>query len=811
MAMVLSHHLFSHKIPTSSHTVHPKLTLPLPLTRSTTRYSSSVVAPASCCSSRSSRSNNSFTWNDVFQVTQSEDVSSDLQGFFDKIKLCNRGSDNKQCEFMPFLIEDHVLGYVHKRFAGHLRSFPDVFIFSKENSCGGHFGGQVTLHSMLKTPEQRTEAVGDVVKCLGEERIPGIKNEAYEVHMNGYVERDGQKYLWIAKRSAVKSNYPGMLDHLVAGGLPRDISCQKNLVKECEEEAGIPSTIADYAIPVGAVSYIDIDGSNYRRDVIFCYDLKLPECFIPKNQDGEVESFKLLPVTFVANIIRRSQFFKANCNLTIIDFLFRHGVEIALKPAYEVHMNGYVERDGQKYLWIAKRSAVKSNYPGMLDHLVAGGLPRDISCQKNLVKECEEEAGIPSTIADYAIPVGAVSYTDIDGCNYRRDVIFCYDLKLPERFIPKNQGKPIGTPWKTPPPKQPSPRGAIRYTSSATVPPSSFTWDDVFRISQPQEPANNDLQGFFDRVGTCNRGSERRGEFIPFVIEGQIVGYVHNGFADHLRTFKDVFVFPNDNSNGSHSGGHVTLHPMLKTPDHRTEAVDHVVKLLGKELIPGIRNELYPVAPSFGTPLLFSLERGAAPYFGIKAYGVHMNGYVERGGEKYLWIGKRSEVKPTYPGMLDHLVAGGLSISLDFVIVSQPHDIACGENLVKECEEEAGIPKSIAICAKPVGAVSYMDINGYSYKRDVLFCYDLKLPESFVPMNQDGEVESFKLIPVSLVANVIQRTQFFKSNCNLVIIDFLFRHGYLFSFIVFFSSQYIRPEDPGYLKLLQSLRSGDCS
>lgn len=37
-----------------------------------------------------------------------------------------------------------------------------------------------------------------------------------------------------------------------------------------------------------------------------------------------------------------------------------------------------------------------------------------------------------------------------------------------------------------------------------------------------------------------------------------------------------------------------------------------------------------------------------------------MNGYVEKDGHKFLWIGKRSEVKPTYPGMLDHLVAGGL-------------------------------------------------------------------------------------------------------------------------------------------------------
>lgn len=245
-----------------------------------------------------------------------------------------------------------------------------------------------------------------------------------------------------------------------------------------------------------------------------------------------------------------------------------------------------------------------------------------------------------------------------------------------------------------------------------------------------------------------------------------------------------MFIFPQNN----YFTNRVTLHPMLRTPEERTRVVADVVKCLGEEFIPGIRNELYPVISSFGTPIFFSLERAAAPYFGIKAYGVHMNGYVERAGQKYLWIGKRSEVKPTYPGMLDHVVAGGLT-----------HDIACGENLVKECEEEAGIPSSISNEAIPVGAVSYMDIDGYRYKRDVLFCYDLKLPEGFIPKNQDGEVESFKLIPVADVANVIRRTQFFKPNCNLVIIDFLFRHGY------------IRPEEVGYLKLLQSLRSGDCS
>lgn len=40
-----------------------------------------------------------------------------------------------------------------------------------------------------------------------------------------------------------------------------------------------------------------------------------------------------------------------------------------------------------------------------------------------------------------------------------------------------------------------------------------------------------------------------------------------------------------------------------------------------------------------------------------------MNGYVEKEGKKFLWVAKRSQTKPTFPGMLDHLVAGGLVIN----------------------------------------------------------------------------------------------------------------------------------------------------
>ncbi|KAG6411209.1 hypothetical protein SASPL_129287 [Salvia splendens] len=367
---------------------------------------------------------------------------------------------------------------------------------------------------------------------------------------------------------------------------------------------------------------------------------------------------------------------------------------------------------------------------------------------------------------------------------------------------------------------------SAQYTVAGS---SSFTWNDVVGLTPKHD--SSDLRGFFPQVALCNRNSENMCEFMPFVIEEQVVGYVHHGFADHLRTFKDVFIFPEGSSYDSNFRFHLTLHPLLSTPEDRTKAVADVVKCFANKLIPGIRNELYPVTSSFGTPEFFSLERAAAPYFGIKAYGIHLNGYVEGEKQDYLWVGKRSNTKSKYPGQLDHLVAGGLEFTrlcrnilsprsiLDLFVqnslvisksflpllieityaCAQPHGISCTENVVKECKEEAGIPRSISSKAKAVGAVTYSDIDGYRFNRDVLFCYDLKLPEDFLPTNEDGEVESFRLLPVELVANIIKSTQYYKANCNLVIIDFLFRHGY------------IKPEAPGYLKLLQSLRSGECT
>lgn len=57
--------------------------------------------------------------------------------------------------------------------------------------------------------------------------------------------------------------------------------------------------------------------------------------------------------------------------------------------------------------------------------------------------------------------------------------------------------------------------------------------------------------------------------------------------------------------------------------------------------------------------------------FGVKRYGVHVNGYtVSNSGEMSMCLARRSATKQTYPGMLDHVVSeDGLSLSLSLNVL----------------------------------------------------------------------------------------------------------------------------------------------
>lgn len=278
-----------------------------------------------------------------------------------------------------------------------------------------------------------------------------------------------------------------------------------------------------------------------------------------------------------------------------------------------------------------------------------------------------------------------------------------------------------------------------------------------------------------ERLDACARFTPEN--YRPLIVAGRTLGRVDHAFAATLAGFGDVFSV-RDNA--------VELSPGLDTPETRTEAVAGVLARLRRDgLFPGWRGEHYPVSESFYAAPLLTVERATVPRFGTMGYGVHLNGYVLNDGALHMWVGKRSMKKPTGPGKLDQVVAGG-----------QPVGLSVRENLMKECAEEAGMPLDLARRAVPVGTVSYLTERDEGLRHDVLFNYDVELPADFEPVPTDGEVDAFYLWPIEDVIERLRETDDFKFNAALVIIDFAVRHGVL------------DPDDPEYIEIAEAIRVG---
>ena len=261
--------------------------------------------------------------------------------FIDRINELNDFSPDG---FIPFMLENQCIGFVRNSFAEALKDHPQTFQVTKE---------QITLNEKLETVEQRNQSIAETVRELIDQGVVAyILNEPYPVkghnhevffvidrsmvpflgfrsfgqHINGFVRRKDGLYLWIGTRASDRRIFPGMLDNMVAGGLPHGLSLQQNLVKECHEEAGMPQELALQAKPVSAITYNAVSEKGYKPDTLYCYDIELTEEFIPENTDGEVEKFELLHVNEVISKVRQGGLFKPNCNLVLIDFFSRHGL-----------------------------------------------------------------------------------------------------------------------------------------------------------------------------------------------------------------------------------------------------------------------------------------------------------------------------------------------------------------------------------------------------------------------------------------------------------------------------------------------------
>ncbi len=264
---------------------------------------------------------------------------------------------------------------------------------------------------------------------------------------------------------------------------------------------------------------------------------------------------------------------------------------------------------------------------------------------------------------------------------------------------------------------------------------------------------------YLDHVERCNRRDMSR--FRRFVVGGRTVGWVRHddvsaldGLHPALRVGADAVVLSVED----------------ESPAARSAVLaDVAARLVEAGVLPRLRGELYAVKTAWAAPELLRIDRAAISVFGLKAYGVHMNGYVRKAdGSLHLWIGRRAPDKAVAPDKLDNIVAGG-----------QPAGLSLHDNLLKEAAEEADIPAALAARAVPVGAITYCFEGEHGLKPDTLFCYDLEVPEDFVPVNTDGELTGFTLWPAEEVLAAVRDTDDFKFNVNLVILDFAIRHGLL--------------------------------
>ncbi len=281
------------------------------------------------------------------------------------------------------------------------------------------------------------------------------------------------------------------------------------------------------------------------------------------------------------------------------------------------------------------------------------------------------------------------------------------------------------------------------------------------------------MSGFLRHIRACNNHDPAG--FVPFFVADQAVGRLRLAFAQGLRAWPHWF---------QHDADGVRL----QAPAAGFEALsarfrEITAALLEAGLISRLHGEPYPVTPGARDQAVALIDRAAAPYFGLRAFGQHLNGWVRDGDGLRLWIGRRAADRVNFPGRLDNLAAGGL-----------PWGLSLRQNLLKECAEEAGLGPELAARARPVGAITYNAENEKGYKPDTLYCYDLELPADFRPRCADGEMQEYALLPVAEVAAVVRDSDDFKPNCNLVVIDFLIRHGFL------------DPESPEYLALSVGLR-----
>jgi 8-oxo-dGTP pyrophosphatase MutT (NUDIX family) len=239
--------------------------------------------------------------------------------------------------------------------------------------------------------------------------------------------------------------------------------------------------------------------------------------------------------------------------------------------------------------------------------------------------------------------------------------------------------------------------------------------------------------------------------------EDQVIGHLSPDFIPHLQEYLKKQSTP------LVSMGNDRLTICLGRPKDLSICLGQLASHLRQGgFIPGWRNEDFAWVDQNGHQY-FQLERAAFRAFGFRSMATHINGFSKDGT---IWLGRRSENKPTDPGLLDNIAAGGIG--------ADETPWVCAR---RELWEEAGVPPQIANDIEPVGRIHMRrPIAGRGFHDEQLFIYDLELPHQFKPTNHDGEVSGFIEVSYAEAAARILADEF-TSDAAFVTADFILRRN----------------------------------
>jgi 8-oxo-dGTP pyrophosphatase MutT (NUDIX family) len=222
-------------------------------------------------------------------------------------------------------------------------------------------------------------------------------------------------------------------------------------------------------------------------------------------------------------------------------------------------------------------------------------------------------------------------------------------------------------------------------------------------------------------------------DYLPLWIGGAIRGRVRGDVVPILRALPEI---------ETAEVGLRLRGPLEATCAVRSAALQAIARSLDAAgLIADWRDESSVLLDEQGEELA-RCERGAFRTLGLQNRAVHVNGWRSDGR---LWIARRSALKRADPGKLDNLAAGGVSAD------ESPHRCA-----LRELWEEAGVPAALAGQVDfPGMVIRSLRETTFGVHDELVIVADLLLPDDFVPVGRDGEVESFACLDRDAVESAL--------------------------------------------------------